>query len=195
MKRLLIVLSLVLAATSVTAQAQPYGPRGFAPSAQRYGADTPAAIVRGAIAKLAAFARSANATDRVAAMALLERDVAPYIDFDTITRSAAGPLYRQMSPTRRNELRGRIKEHFLTTLAAGLLSYQTRNIRVVPGGRRAGSRRSVTVWVNKTRGPATRLDFRFYRSKAGWTVYDVVANGRSVTLFYRGLIRRMSARR
>lgn len=198
MKRRHVLAFLYLSAAALAVQAQPYGPRGMHGPGGPHQAvgDTPEALVRSAIAKLVKFTQGNASGDRMASIAFLEREIAQGVDFDAMTRSAAGPLYRQMNTAQRNEIRGRIKEHFLKTLAAGVSGYDLRNIRVMSlGSHRRDRNSSVSVYLRQPRGPATRLDFRFYRSRSGWKVYDVTANGRSATLYYRGLIRRMSGRR
>jgi phospholipid transport system substrate-binding protein len=198
MRRRHVIAFLFLSAAALAVQAQSYGPgRMHGAGPYQAAADTPEALVRGAIAQLVTFTRSGASDDRMATIAFLEREMARDVDFDAMTRSAAGPLYRRMDTAQRNEVRSRIKEHFLSTLAGGLSGYDLRNIRVVAnlGSRRRGHDASVSVYLRQPRGPATRLDFRFYRSRSGWKVYDVAANGRSATLYYRGLIRRTSGRR
>ena len=199
MRRRYFIAFVFLGVATLAVQAQPYGPgwgRGPGPYPGAAAVDTPEALVRGAIAKLLEFSRSESSEDRMAAIAFLEREIAQHVDFDAMTRAAAGPLYRQMSAAQRNETRSRIKEHFLTTLASGLIGYDLRDIRVARSSRdRRGRGASVSVYLRQPRGLSTRLDFRFYPSRLGWKVYDVSANGRSATLFYRDLIRRTSGRR
>lgn len=198
MKQLVLAaLSMLLAASAV--QAQPFGPPGGR-AASGYLAEigAPETAVRSTIAALSDFVRENDPSDRVATMAFLERQIAPQIDFDTMARRAAGPMYRGLSPAQRNRIRGRIKEHFLGTLAGGLMRRGTANVRVVsaiPGRFGMGRGATVTVYVGTAGRPTTRLDFRLYPSQAGWKVYDVSANGRSATLFYRDRIRRRASPR
>ncbi|MCU7868794.1 MAG: ABC transporter substrate-binding protein, partial [Candidatus Thiodiazotropha sp. (ex Lucinoma borealis)] len=43
----------------------------------------------------------------------------------------------------------------------------------------------VRVGILQSGGYPANIDFRFYRSKAGWKVFDVSANGNSAIAFYR----------
>ena len=44
---------------------------------------------------------------------------------------------------------------------------------------------SVSVGILRPSSYPSKLDFRMYRSDDGWKVYDVVANGRSASAYYR----------
>ena len=40
-------------------------------------------------------------------------------------------------------------------------------------------------------GIPTKLDFRFYKSKDGWKIFDVKAAGNSAVVYYRKMFREM----
>jgi phospholipid transport system substrate-binding protein len=49
---------------------------------------------------------------------------------------------------------------------------------------------NVTVGILQPGNYPSKLEFRMYRGKDGWKVYDVVANGRSAVAFYRNELNR-----
>ena len=84
---------------------------------------------------------------------------------------------------------------FLTTLSERLSGYDGQQVKFLPmrlnRDRRTGEA-SITL-LNPGRYPA-RIDFRFYKGKAGWKVYDVAANGQSAVAHYRREFRSLMRR-
>ena len=160
-----------------TATATPYFPNNY----QNTAADVtrPGIIVRTGVEKLTRFIRSGQAQDRVKAMSFLETEVAPYFDFEYMTRWAAGPAWRSMSPEQRARMQSK------------LTSYTNQPIRYFTPRGQGSNDVSVSAWIMQTNGIPTKLDFRFYRSEDGWKIFDVKAAGNSAVVYYRNMFRKM----
>ena len=155
------------------------------PQARAYAKDSPAALVEMGMGRLIERLQSKD-LDTAALRKFLDSDVAPYFDFAYMAKSAAGNMYRHMSEDQRARMEQRIKEEFLSTMVQRLVSYNNQTVAVLsqrmnPDGRTG----MVTTAIRGPRGYPTRLDFRFYKAKEGWKVFDVMANGQSAVVHYR----------
>jgi phospholipid transport system substrate-binding protein len=203
MKRLLW-LSLALSLVSVAAaQAQPapgyrYGPspygmtpHGMTPRAQP--GEAAVAVVRGGIDKLLEFLGQEERPNRLQVAAFLDREIAPYFDFDHMARWVAGRAYANMNKDRRIALAKKLEASFLGALAKHLARYEDQQVRYFRPRRGRGDTVTVSMGVLRPGNYPSKLDFRMYLSADGWKVFDVVANGRSAASFYRARFRRATS--
>jgi phospholipid transport system substrate-binding protein len=152
-----------------------------------------AAVLKEGMDKLLAYLGQPELPNQLQVAAFLDREVAPYFDFDYMARWAAGPLYAEMPDQERRALAAGIEREFLGTLASRLAGYQGQQVRVLAP--RPSARGAVTINVAVLRAgdyPAT-LQFRLYKSSRGWKAYDVLANGQSAAAHYRVQFQRLSA--
>jgi phospholipid transport system substrate-binding protein len=198
MKDNVIAIFLVLlTSVSVSAPAAPYASytpyagayRGHQPPQAETG--TPAAILKDGVTKLTSFIRGGGAQNRAQAMAYLEEEIAPYFDFAYMTRWAAGPAWREMNAAQRAEMQEKLATSFLTTLAQKLTTYTNQPIRYLTPRGHGSDEVTVSAWIMQPAGYPTKLDFRFYKSKDGWKVFDVKAAGNSAVVYYRDQFRNM----
>jgi phospholipid transport system substrate-binding protein len=194
---LLFLLSFV----SIAAVAAPYAPylpysnmpyygeyRGIPPQTET---GTPATLLKEGVNKLTSFIHTGSAQNRAQVMTFLETEIAPYFDFAYMTRWAAGPAWREMSPAQRAEMQETITSSFLTTLAQKLTSYTNQPIRFFTPRGHGKDEVTVSAWITQPTGYPTKLDFRFYKSKDGWKIFDVKAAGNSAVVYYRDQFRNM----
>ena len=185
-KTLISMTALGLLASSVSA-APGYGyvqpqPREAAPIQQEAG---PATVLREGMTKLLRFLRQSENPDPQMIAAFLENEIAPYFDFEYMATWAAGPMNRQMNDQQRAELAQKVKEMLLGTLTKRLASYNNQDVRFYRPRRGGRNEMKVRVGILQAGGYPANIDFRFYRSEAGWKVFDVTANGNSALAFYR----------
>ena len=177
-----------------TATATPYFPNTYQNTAAPAGISAPGIIVRTGVDKLTRFIRSGQARDRAKAMTFLETEVAPYFDFEYMTRWAAGPLWRNMPPEQRARMQSQLTDAFMTTLVQKLTSYTNQQIRYFTPRGQGSDDVSVSAWIMQPSGIPTKLDFRFYRSENGWKIFDVKAAGNSALVYYRNMFRKLHRR-
>jgi len=142
--------------------------------------------------RLLKFLGEQDSMNKLQVAAFLDREIAPYFDFDSMAQWVAGPAYRSMSPKERSELTAWLESDFLSVLASNLVGYQGQQFRMLTP--RRGPRGAVNINVAILRAdtyPST-LQFRMAPSDQGWRVYDVVANGRSASSYYRVQFQRMA---
>jgi phospholipid transport system substrate-binding protein len=184
---LLAVLFVLVSAISHTTLAATYPPyQGSYPGrAPQLDTSAPAAIVKSGITKLTTFIQSGGALNRAQARTFLEAEVAPYFDFAYMTRWAAGPAWRNMSPKQRASMQSQLTKAFMTTLVQKLTTYTNQPIRYFTPRGQGRNDVSVSAWIMQPNGIPTKLEFRFYKSKNGWKIFDVKAAGNSAIVHYR----------
>jgi len=193
--KLLAVITLLVSVTSLNLNAAPYQPyypgmyRGYTPYHAK--ASEPAAILKAGISKLTRFIRSGASKDNARAMEFIQTEIAPYFDFEYMTRWAAGPTWRRMTPEQRATMQEQLSTSFLNTLAQKLGTYSDQPIRYfTPRGQGVDDVR-VRAWIMQPTGIPTKLEFRFYKSKDGWKIFDVKAEGNSAVVYYRKQFREL----
>ena len=188
----LAVSFLLVTILSQAAAAAPWSP-GYqrAPVSDKAISNHPAAIIKDGIGKLRRFIKSGRARDRDQALAFMATEIEPYFDFEYMTRWAAGPAWRRMSPQQRAKMQDTLKKSFMSTLAQKLLTYTNQPIRYfTPRGQGSNDVR-VRVWIMQPNGISTRLEFRFYNRRGEWKIFDVKAAGNSAVVHYRNQFRHM----
>jgi phospholipid transport system substrate-binding protein len=192
---LLAVLTLLVSITSLNVTAAPYQPYypgsypGYAPYQSR--TSEPAAILKAGISKLTKFIKSGAAKDNAKAMQFIQSEIAPYFDFEYMTRWSAGPAWRRMSPEQRATMQQQLTASFLTTLAQKLGTYTDQPIRYFTPRGQSRDDISVRAWIMQPTGIPTKMEFRFYKGKDGWKIFDVKAEGNSAVVYYRKQFREM----
>lgn len=182
-----------------SAYAQPPGWYGHPPRQDTHPvagpAEQAAATLRQGLDAMREFLDQEDTPNKLQTAAFLDREIAPYFDFDYMARWIAGPAYGRMDDEAKEALAAKVEASFLGTLAKQLGGYKNRKVRILRPHR--GPRNSVNVRAEILQ-PGTRpakLGFRMYQSDDGWKVYDVSANGRSVSTYYRNHFRQSIAPR
>ena len=189
---LLAILAILVSTLAHTVNAAPYAPYHppYYPTPQAE-SPVPATIVKAGITKLTNFIRSGGAQNPAQAKTFLEAEVAPYFDFNYMARWAAGPAWRTMTAAQRSHLQDKISLAFMTTLAQKLTSYSNQPIRYFTPRGQGSDEVRVNAWIMQPSGIPTKLEFRFYKSKDGWKIFDVRAGGNSAVIHYRNQFRRL----
>ena len=191
-----LALFLVLFSVSAVLTAAPYPP-GYPGSYNRYpinniASENPGTIVRAGVAKLTNFIKSGRATDRNQALAFTAAEIEPYFDFEYMTRWAAGPAWKHMSPQQRAFMQDELKKSFMNTLASRLVTYTDQPIRYFTPRGQDGNDVRVSAWIMQPSGIPTRLEFRFYKNRDHqWKIFDVKAEGNSAVVYYRKQFRHL----
>ena len=155
---------------------------------------SPATILKQGFTKLRSFFKhgpnNANAIE-----GFVNTELAPYFDFEYMTKWAAGSLYRKSNAAQKARMQAYLRQSFLNTLVKSLASYNSREIRVSKVKRgRSAKEVSVAVWILRHRGQPTKINFRFYFNGTDWKVFDLTANGNSAVIHYRNHFKRQHRR-
>jgi phospholipid transport system substrate-binding protein len=161
------------------------GPSGYAwqPRAEQ---DSPVVLLRDAMTSLTRFLD--GRPNRGALVAYLDRQVAPWFDFEYMAEWAGGRGFRRLDPAQQAELTGRLRESFLDKMAEKLARYsQQRTVFLSPQSDAQGEVTLPMVIENPSGGYPARMEFRLRQVRNGWRVIDVSANGMSALIHYRQL--------
>jgi phospholipid transport system substrate-binding protein len=149
-------------------------------------AGNPAAAVRAGMDKLMGFLGARERPSAGALTEFLNTEIAPFFDFEYMARSAGGRLFERMSADEQNALVAEVKRSFLQKMAQKLAAYDRQQVRIMtPRAGDDGRTARVSVAILNPGGYPTRLDFRMYRARHQWRVFDVAANGQSAIVHYR----------
>jgi phospholipid transport system substrate-binding protein len=186
MKKIVFAFTLLATLSVASLQAAPYygyaQPQVRAPQVDQA---VPGQLLREGMTKLLKFMRQSDKPSQQMIAAFLQREIAPYFDFKYMAGWVAGPMNRQMNDQQRAELAANIEQMLLTTLTERLVGYQNQDVRFYPPRRAGENEVKVRVGILQASGYPANIDFRFYRGKQGWKVFDVAANGSSALTFYR----------
>ena len=198
-----------LLAASVSAQ-QPYSssymgygrampqqmPAPRNPVRQRQQSDVEEAgtVLKAGLKKLLGFFNSNQAPNRQLIAAFLDKEIAPYFDFAYMTKWAAGGRYMRMSDQQKMMLEQQLKTQFLSTMAQKLSTFNNQKVKYLAPKVQGKGQVELSIAIINRGGYPARLDFRLYKSKNGWKVYDVSANGSSALVYYRQYFRQQMHR-
>lgn len=117
----------------------------------------------------------------------LKQEITPHFDFDYMSRWVAGRYYRTMSPEQQQQFTETFTGLFITTFVKKLTQFQ--DYPPVVGdfiSKRTGKNEAAaSVNIFQENGTNVQVDFKFIKTKSGWKVIDVRANGISALLYYR----------
>jgi phospholipid transport system substrate-binding protein len=186
MKKIITVAILLLAFTGTELFAMPH--YGYNQSNQRATQTQevgPGQILRQGMTKLLKFMRQEQRPSQQQIAVFVDREIAPYFDFEYMTQWVAGPMNRYMTDQERAEMVNSVKTMLLGTLTQRLTSYDNQDVRFYRPRRAGQNEVKVRIGILQAGGYPANVDFRFYRGAEGWKVFDVSANGSSALTYYR----------
>ncbi|MFK5985053.1 MAG: ABC transporter substrate-binding protein [Pseudomonadota bacterium] len=153
---------------------------------------SPVAILEKSIHQVLDFLKQPESTNKKQLKQYVISVIAPNFDFDYMSRSVAGKRYYQMSKEQQELFKHKFTEIFITTFVKKM----TKNRKSLPRASRfISSRQSPTearasvllsYAPNQQRNnQRVKVDFRFFKTAAGWKIVDVKANGLSALLYFR----------
>jgi phospholipid transport system substrate-binding protein len=127
-----------------------------------------------------------RAGDPARISALVERTIAPHVDFRRMAQLAMGVSWRRASPEQQEQVTRHFKQLLVRTYSGALSSYRDQSIQVRPV-RLNPQESEVTVrsFVRQSGAEPIALEYDLQRTDAGWKVFDVRVAGVSLVLTYR----------
>lgn len=158
----------------------------YYPPQEISGLEEPARVLRIGVESLTGYLNDNKGVPPEQLHAFLEQEIVPYFDFNRMAFWAAGETNRYLNPEQRQQLTVMLRERFLQTMAEELSGYKQSRIQYLrPRGNPRRGDVTLGVRVFGAESYPVQLDFKLYRGKDGWKVYDVVANGVSAVSHYR----------
>ena len=128
-----------------------------------------------------------QAGDRKRALDLAEEKILPLVDFDYATQLAVGRAWRTATPQQRQQLVSEFRTMLVRIYSNALGVYRGQTMVVLPV-RMANGATDTTVrnqYISPGKPPVT-VEYSMHKTNGGWKIYDIVAEGISLVLTYRG---------
>ena len=119
--------------------------------------------------------------------AMVDEHVLPNFDFRAMSRTVLGRYWRTADEEQRARFTREFRDLLVRTYATALLKYNDETIVYLPF-RLSPDERTATVKSEVRRtdgGPPIAINYSFYRTDAGWKVYDVTIEGASLVTTYQ----------
>lgn len=119
--------------------------------------------------------------------AMVDEHVLPHFDFRAMSRTVLGRHWRSANEDQRARFIAEFRNLLVRTYATALLKYNDEKIVYLPF-RMNPDDRTVVVRSEVRRtdgGPPIAINYSFYRTDAGWKVYDLTVEGASLVTTYQ----------
>jgi len=117
---------------------------------------------------------------------LIDDKVAPYVDFERMTRLSVGPGWRSATPEQRQALIREFRTYVVRTYSGALSRVTDHQVKMRPfKAQSTDTDVIVRTLVAPTNGDPIQLDYRLEKTPAGWKIYDVTILGVSMVETFR----------
>src|SRR5436853_7830695 len=117
---------------------------------------------------------------------LIDDKVAPYVDFERMTRLSVGPGWRSATPEQRQALIREFRTYVVRTYSGALSRVTDHQVKMRPfKAQSTDTDVIVRTLVAPTNGDPIQLDYRLEKTPAGWEIYDVTILGVSMVETFR----------
>ena len=118
---------------------------------------------------------------------LVDQILAPYFDFERITRTAVGKQHwGKASSAQRRALTQGFQELLIRTYAKVLMNYSDQEIRYLSEKPVRGSSVRVFTEVREPGADPISVNYKAYKKGGKWKIYDVIIDNISLISNYRG---------
>ncbi len=131
----------------------------------------------------------AHASDPAELERLVNRVIAPHVDFNRFARLVLGRYWRTLSREDRRRFEQGLERLVIRTYSTALAGASDLDIRYpdVPARSRPG-RVVVPTVISSVGNPPVKVNYKLYEREGVWRVYDVVIEGISMAVNYRSLM-------
>lgn len=118
---------------------------------------------------------------------LVDAKVLPHFDFVRMTQLAVGKNWRTATPEQKKTLTTEFRNMLVRTYTKAFVEYRNQTIDVQPF-KMAADATEVTVKtiISKPGGQPIPVDYEMKKNADGWKAFDIVINGVSMVMSYRG---------
>ena len=118
---------------------------------------------------------------------LVDAKVLPHFDFVRMTQLAVGKNWRTATPEQKKTLTTEFRNMLVRTYTKAFVEYRNQTIEVQPF-KMATDASEVTVktLISKSGAQPIPVDYEMKKKADGWKAFDIVINGVSMVMSYRG---------
>lgn len=124
--------------------------------------------------------------DRQRLYALVDRIVLPHVDLRRMSEEVLGRYWREASSAQRETFMQEFKRLLERTYSTAVLDYTDQQIRFLPTQARRVGETLVRTVVEQPAGTSIPVDYAMRQEGQQWKVFDVVIDGASLVIDYRG---------
>ena len=128
---------------------------------------------------------SIRAGDVQKVIALVDKKVMPYVDFQRMTASAVGRYWRQATPEQQKRLQDEFKILLVRTYSGALAQVKDQTVELKPMRSKPEDTEVIVRTEVRGKGDPIQLDYRLEKTPAGWKIYDVNVLGVWLVQNYR----------
>lgn len=131
--------------------------------------------------------RDVYAKDHKKLYAMVDENVLQHFDFRTMSKSVLARYWREATEDQRTKFAHEFRELLVRTYATALLKYTDQQILFLPFISKPDDK-TVTVRTEVKQsggGLNIPIHYSFFKSEAGWKVYDITIDGISLITNYR----------
>jgi len=131
--------------------------------------------------------KDAYSKDHKKLYAMVDEQVLTHFDFRAMARTVLGRYWRGATEDQRAKFTTEFRDLLVRTYATALLKYNDEKIVYMPFRLNPDDRTAtVKSEVRRTEGgPPIAINYSFYRTDAGWKVYDLTVEGASLVTTYQ----------
>ncbi|MEQ1590666.1 MAG: ABC transporter substrate-binding protein [Gallionella sp.] len=120
-------------------------------------------------------------------VALVDSKVLPNFDFTRMTQLAVGKYWRTATPEQKQLLTSEFRNMLVRTYTKVFTVYRDQAIEVKPLKMAAdATEATVQTVISKPGTPAVSVNYEMKKSADGWKAFDIVIEGASMVMSYRG---------
>ena len=118
---------------------------------------------------------------------LVDAKVLPHFDFARMTQLAVGKNWRTATAEQKKTMTIEFRNMLVRTYTKAFVEYRNQTIEVQPFKMAAdASEATVKTLINKPGAQPIPVDYEMKKSADGWKAFDIVINGVSMVMSYRG---------
>ena len=118
---------------------------------------------------------------------LVETKILPHFNFMRMTRLAMGKNWRKAAPHQQREIVDQFRTLLVRTYYKALSVFSDHTIKVTPLKDIGGSTNvTVKTQVIQSHGQPVPINYSMEKTSNGWKVYDIIVEGVSLIINYRG---------
>lgn len=119
--------------------------------------------------------------------AMVDKEVLPHFDFRAMSRQVLAQNWRTATPEQQERFMKEFRDLLVRTYATALLKYNDEEIRYHPVRANAEDKQVLirTEVIQGGGGQPVPINYSFFRTDAGWKVYDVSVASVSLVTNYR----------
>jgi phospholipid transport system substrate-binding protein len=118
-------------------------------------------------------------------ISLVDAKVMPSVNFETMTRSAVGPKWREATPEQRSKLMAEFKTLLVRVYSGALTQIKDQTVEVTRTQAVPNSSQVVVQSEVRGKGEPIKLDYRLDKADSAWKIIDVNVGGIWLVTSYR----------